>query len=234
MATYDDTFLTRISRTIEKHNMFSPGDSVLVGVSGGADSTALLCALVDLSGEFSLSLAVAHFNHEIRIEEADRESDFVKSLAEKLAIPFFMKKKNALDFARQNRMSLEEASRKLRYRFYLDTAKSNGFSKVALGHNSDDNAEQVLMSLVRGSGLKGLSGIPPVRQEKIVRPLIHCSRSEIEEFISRRNIVHVSDSSNQDSRFLCPVLEYRNHHTEFEGLIGKPLFVARVHPYNEP
>ncbi|MBW2219115.1 MAG: tRNA lysidine(34) synthetase TilS [Deltaproteobacteria bacterium] len=202
MTFQHDYFLSKVSRTIATYNMFAPGDSVLVGVSGGADSTALLYTLIDLSAELSLTLAVAHFNHEIRKEEADKEAAFVQFLAEKLALPFYIKNENVLSFRKQNRLSLEEAARKLRYRFYFNVAEKKGFNKIALGHHSDDNAEQVLMNLIRGSGLKGLSGIPAIRQNMIVRPLIHSSRKEIEKFIQKRDLRHVLDASNQDSRYL--------------------------------
>ena len=149
MTFHHNNFLSKVSRTIATYNMFAPGDSVLVGVSGGPDSTALLYVLIDLSAELSLTLAVAHFNHEIRKEEADKEAVFVQSLAKKLALPFYIKNENVLSFRKQNRLSLEEAARKLRYRFYFNVAKKKGFNKIALGHHSYDNAEQMLMNLIR-------------------------------------------------------------------------------------
>lgn len=202
MTFNHDNFLKKASRTIATYAMFEPGDSVLVCVSGGPDSTALLYALLDLSAELSLTLSIAHFNHAIRTEEADKEAGFVKSLAKKLDIPFYVKKENVLRFKKISRLSLEEAARELRYKFFFDLADKKGFTKIALGHHSDDNAEQVLINLIRGSGLTGLSGIPAKRQNIIVRPLIHSSRDEIEEFIRKRDIRHVLDSSNQDKRYL--------------------------------
>jgi tRNA(Ile)-lysidine synthase len=202
MTSHHNNFLKKVSRTLAMHAMFEPEDSVLVGVSGGPDSTALIHALQDMSDELAITLSIAHFNHEIRRETADKEAGFVRSLAKKLNIPFYVKNENVLHFKKINHLSLEEAARELRYKFFFDLAKKKGFSKIALGHHWDDNAEQVLMNLMRGSGLTGLSGIPAKRQNIIVRPLIHSSRDEIEEFIRKRDIRYVSDASNQDKQYL--------------------------------
>lgn len=202
MPYQDDFFLRRVLQTITAHRMFKPGDRVLAGVSGGPDSMALLYALVSLSADLSVTVAVAHFNHQIRQEDAASDAEFVRAQAEQLALPFFFKKEDVLGYQKQHRMSLEEAARELRYRFLFDVAETQGFSKIALGHHADDNAEQVLMNLIRGSGLKGLSGIPAVRQRRVARPLIRSSKPEIDEFIRKRHIPFVMDASNQNRRHL--------------------------------
>ena len=202
MTFYHDSFLAGVSRTIAMHTMFEPEDSVLVGVSGGPDSMALLYAMIDMSPEFSLTLSVAHVNHGIRGTDADKDELFVRSLSEKLGLPFHVKHGNVPHFKKTHRMSMEEAARTMRYEFFFNLVKEKGFTKIALGHHADDNAEQVLMNLLRGSGPTGLAGIPPKRRNIIVRPLIYSSKKAVDTFVRNKNIQYVRDSSNQDKRYL--------------------------------
>ena len=183
MIFYHDSFLAGVSRTIAMHTMFEPEDSVLVGVSGGPDSMALLYALFDMSPELSLTLSIAHFNHGIRGADADKDERFVRSLSEKLGTPVYVKHGNVPHFKKTHRLSMEEAARDMRYAFFFELVKEKGFTKVALGHHADDNAEQVLMNLLRGSGPTGLAGIPPKRRNIIVRPLIHSSKDDVDAFV---------------------------------------------------
>ncbi|OQY60308.1 MAG: tRNA lysidine(34) synthetase TilS [Desulfobacteraceae bacterium 4572_88] len=194
--------LETVTQTVRQHKMFCLGDSVLVGVSGGADSVALLHLLRRLAPGFSIRIAIAHLNHSLRQEESDRDASFVAALAKKLGLPCHSDKRDVRQYQRQHRLSLEEAARQVRYAFYEEVAEKNGFDKVALGHHADDNAELVLMYLFRGSGLTGLSGIPPVRNEKFVRPLIRVSRKDIKAFIAENRLEYVSDSTNQDPLYL--------------------------------
>ena len=204
MTFYDDNFLADVSRTIAIHAMFEPEESVLVGVSGGPDSMALLYALIDISSTqpLPLTLSIAHFNHEIRGADADKDECFVKSISEQLGIPVYVKRGNVPQFKKTHGLSMEEAARVLRYQFFFELAEEKGFTKIALGHHADDNAEQVLMNLLRGSGPTGLAGIPPKRQNIIVRPLIYSSKKDIATFVRKRNIQYVKDSSNQDEHYL--------------------------------
>lgn len=191
-----------VAQTVRQYRMFSPGDAVLVGVSGGADSVALLHVLVRLVPKFSLRLGIAHLNHGLRQEDSDRDAAFVADMAEKLGLPCYSEKKDVQQYRRQHRLSLEEAARQIRYAFYEEVSERHGFDKVALGHHADDNAELVLMYLFRGSGLTGLSGIPPVRDGKFVRPLIHASRADIAAFIADKQLTYVSDATNEDPQYL--------------------------------
>jgi tRNA(Ile)-lysidine synthase len=193
-------FIRTVEDTISAHNMFQPQDSVLVGVSGGPDSVALLHALLEIAPGFPLKLAVAHLNHGLRQEESENEAKFVISLAETLGLPCHLEKKDVLKFQRSHRISIEEAARRVRYRFFKDLVVKYKFDKIALGHHGDDNAELILMHLFRGSGPLGISGIPPVRERQIVRPLIRLSKSEIMEFLTARGIHYVYDASNKDLR----------------------------------
>ncbi len=189
--------LKRVAGTIERHKMLIPGDKVLVGVSGGADSVALLHLMVALRPVMDLQLAVAHLNHGLRSDASDREAGFVEELSNKLGLLLHCETIE-LD---PHLGSLEERARRARYRFYRRLLREHGYTKLALGHHADDNAESVLLHLLRGCGIRGLSGIPPKRDRSIVRPLIETSRSEIEAYLKSHGFVHIEDASNSDIRF---------------------------------
>ena len=193
--------LQTVRATISRYRMFVPGDAVLVAVSGGADSVALVHLLYALADEYSLNLAVAHLNPSLRGAESDRDAGFVADLAGRFNLTLFLEKKDVPALQRHWRLSPEEAARRARYEFYDAVASQNHFTKVALGHHADDNAELILMNLLRGSGPLGLSGISPVRGDRYVRPLIGLKRSEIIDYIVQRKIAFVADSSNADTAY---------------------------------
>ncbi len=193
--------LRKAVKTIHSYRMLAPNESVLAGVSGGPDSVCLLRVLLELAGEFNLRIGALHLNHGLRDRESDRDEDFAGKKAEEAGIPFFCKKIDVSSAARSRGLSVEDAGRRLRYEFCLETAARHGYDKIAVGHNSDDNAELVLMNLIRGAGPRGLSGIPPVRG-KIIRPLIGVSRPEILDYIKSMNLDYVEDRSNEDTDFL--------------------------------
>ena len=178
--------------------MFNRPDSVLVAVSGGPDSVVLVHVLYSLAAEYSLRMAIAHLNHSLRGPESDRDAEFVTAYARQLDVPIYSEKKDVRAYQRNRRISLEEAARKIRYEFFDTVAAGHGYNKIALGHHSDDNAELILMNLLRGSGPLGLSGISPVRDGKIVRPLIHLNRSDILDYIAENKLQFVVDTSNND------------------------------------
>jgi tRNA(Ile)-lysidine synthase len=194
--------LRTVEQTIHAHAMLQPNDSVLVGVSGGADSVVLLHVLLELALKYELKLGVAHLNHSLRGREADADADFVSALALKFDLPCHLQKRDIRKYAAQSKLSIEEAGRQVRYMFFDDVAKEHGFNKIALGHQANDNAEQVLMCLLRGSGPLGLSGIPPIRDEKIIRPLSRLTRSEIKNYLAANRLDYVTDRSNTDTKFL--------------------------------
>jgi tRNA(Ile)-lysidine synthase len=191
-----------VKKTIVENSMFKSGDHVLVAVSGGPDSLALIHLLDTLSSFFSFRLAIAHLNHCLRQKESERDAEFVAALARKLNLPVYMEKQDVRQYQRRHKLSLEEAARRVRYTFLNQVAEANGFNKIALGHHYDDNAELLLMYLLRGSGPLGLSGIPPVRDRKIVRPLINVKRSEIIDYLTEKELEYVSDTSNADLNYL--------------------------------
>ena len=181
--------------------MVSPAETVVVGVSGGADSLGLLYVLDELE-EYNLKLIVSHINHGIRPEEGKRDAEFVEEIAEKLNLPFELKEVNTPEFKKGSNLSLEEAARVLRYQFFKEVLAKYGARKIATAHTLDDQAETVLMRLIRGSGALGLSGIPPVSEDYIIRPLIETPRSEVEEYLTAKGIKWVDDSTNRASDFL--------------------------------
>ena len=199
---YNNKLLRNVEQTVTTYGMLKPGDSVLVGVSGGPDSVALFHLLLTFAPRFSLRLGVAHLNHCLRQNDSDKDAEFVASLAGRFDIPFYMHKADVRNYQLKNKLSLEEAARRVRHTFLIKEAEKNRFNKIALGHHFDDNAELVLMNLFRGSGPLGISGIPPVRDGKIIRPLIQSNRSEIIAFLDQNGIKYISDASNRDTRFL--------------------------------
>ena len=178
--------------------MLAAGDSVLMAVSGGVDSVALTKVLHILAAEYSLRLAIAHLNHCLRKEDSERDAEFVAAFARQLNIPFYLGKKDVLALRQSFHLSLEEAARKIRYEFLVETAAKYGFTKIATGHHSNDNAELVLMNLLRGSGPLGLSGMAPLRDNIFVRPLIRLKRSEILTYAAENKLPFVTDVSNTD------------------------------------
>ena len=182
---------------------------MLVGVSGGPDSMALLHLLNRLAPELKIRLGVAHLNHCLRGRSADRDAGVVNRAATALNLPCHMGRARVMKVKRTLGLSLEEAGRRVRYAFFNKTMADAGYTKLALGHHLDDNAEQMLMALLRGTGPRGLSGIAPVREKRIVRPLINARRAQIEAFVCKAGISCVSDSSNDDLRFVRNRIRHR-------------------------
>ena len=204
---YNPNFVKSVEQTIRDHRMFQTGDAVLIGVSGGADSIALFDLISDFAPAFSLKLGIAHLNHSLRKAESDHDADFVAALGRSHHIVTYIKKVDVEAYKNQKKLSLEEAARQLRYDFFIKIARQNGFNKIALGHHADDNAELVLMFLLRGAGSLGISGIPPVRKLagqaiRIVRPLINRTKPEIISFVNTKKLACVTDRSNIDPQHL--------------------------------
>jgi tRNA(Ile)-lysidine synthase len=191
---------SQVRRTIQKYEMLKPGDHVVVAVSGGADSTALLLCLNALASEFNLSLTVAHLNHQIRAAEADADEEFVRELAARMRLPFVSETAEVKQQAMASRSNLEELARWKRYEFLRRTASQVKAQKIAVGHNMDDQAETALFRFIRGSGLEGLSAIHPVVDGVVIRPLLECSRKSVEEYLELQRAPYREDSSNLDFR----------------------------------
>ncbi len=177
-----------------RDGLFACGERVICAVSGGADSMALLWMLFAQHKE--LSVSAAHFNHRLRGDESDRDEKFVRDFCRKYDIPLYLGCGNVREYAAEHGKTLEEAARILRYEFLWGLE----CDKFATAHTADDNAETVLMHLLRGSGLKGLCGIAP-EQGRLVRPLLSCTRQQIEAFLQEENIPWIDDSTNADTSF---------------------------------
>lgn len=195
-------FIQIIAKTIDDFGMLENQDTVLVAVSGGSDSVALVLALLGLKEKYTIKIGIAHLNHLLREEESLRDEVFVKELAYKLDLPFHGERKDITAYAKKHRLSIEEAGREARYRFFERIANTHGYTKIATGHNKNDTAELVLINLLRGAGPKGLSGIPPIRNKKYIRPLIQISKNQTLDFLNLKNQPYVFDSSNTDMTYL--------------------------------
>ena len=182
--------------TVEKYNMLSKGDRVLVAVSGGADSMALLEFFISIKDKYDLNLCAAHIEHGIRGEESLSDALFVKKYCEKSGVKLYMKSINAPYLAKKAGMGVEEYSRQARYDFFSTIP----CDKIATAHNLTDNAETLLFRLARGTGLKGACAIPPVR-DKIIRPFIEISSDEIRAWCNDNNIAYRIDSTNKDDTY---------------------------------
>lgn len=181
-----DKFLSCIKR----YNMLQKGDTVTVALSGGADSVALLHLMLANSETFGITLKAAHLNHNLRGAESDRDEQFVRNLCEEWGIPLILKSVDVSSLAKNSGESVELAARKARYDFFSEIG-----GKIATAHTASDNAETVLFNITRGTGIKGVAGIPYVR-EQYIRPLRFCSRAEVEEHCKKNNLSFVTDSTN--------------------------------------
>lgn len=189
--------ICKVKNTLNRYSMFNDNRNVVAGVSGGADSCAMLYALYELKDEFSLNISVAHVNHGIRGEQADDDEKFVKNLCEKLGVPFYVLHCNVPGEAKKANMGLEEYGRKVRYEFFEKIADGG---LIATAHNLNDCCETLLFNITRGSSVRGLKSIPAVRG-KIIRPLIDCTREEIEAYCTEKGISYVTDCTNADPSY---------------------------------
>lgn len=194
--------LAKIESANEKYALFCKNAKILVGLSGGADSVCLTLSLAALSEKYGYTVGALHVNHMIRANEADRDQEFSRRLCEKHGIEFFCEKVNIPAMCSVSGKSLELCAREERYRLFEKICREHGFNAVATAHTASDNAETMIINLVRGSGIKGLCGVPPKRRlsEKsiceVIRPLIFCQRHEIEEYLGALGQDYVTDSTN--------------------------------------
>ena len=194
-------FLQRTHRFILQHDMICSGEAIVVGFSGGVDSLALLVALYELRHPLDCHLHIAHLDHQLR-GDSTSDAELVKQYANLLKLPFTIKKIDIPALMKQRKQSIEALARKERYEFFESVSKKIGATKVALGHQRNDQAETVLMNLLRGAALTGLRGILPIRDGKFIRPLLDFSRTEIEEFVAEQGLQPCEDSTNWDQNFL--------------------------------
>ena len=195
--------IRKILRYVREQQLVVPGDRVAVAVSGGADSVSLLRALLELRGQLGAVLAVAHFNHKIRGAEADEDEEFVRQLAAKFQMEFYCGSADAPAYAREQKMSLETAARELRHAWFAELVRGHKADKIATAHTQDDQAETVLMRILRGTGTRGLAGIAPWQTQKaLIRPLLSVTREEVEAYLKHLGQSWRDDSSNKDLRHM--------------------------------
>lgn len=192
--------LPSVTAYMQAHQMVSPGDRIVVGVSGGADSMVLLHILCQCRDSLGLELVVAHLNHDLR-PEADQEEEMVQQVCRSWDVPFFAQKVDVAGEAARSHKSLEEAGRDCRYQFFHQLAERQQARRIAVAHHRNDQAETVLLHLLRGSGIRGLQGMLPVKG-KIIRPLLGTTRQEIEVYARENGLVYCSDQSNNDPAFI--------------------------------
>ncbi len=193
--------LDSVRQTIERYNLLERTDKILVAYSGGVDSTALLSVLLELRECFEFDVFLAHFNHCLR-PAAWEDERFVRKVARCYSLPLFVGSEDVRSHAKSKRLNLEEAGRTLRYAFLTRTAQKIGGAKIATGHTMNDQAETFFMRLLRGSGLRGLGGISPIVEGRIVRPLLFVRRKDVEDYIRYRGLEYREDESNRDRRFV--------------------------------
>ena len=184
----------KILKTIKKYNLIQKNDKIVLGVSGGPDSMCLLDCLFCLKNDLCINLVVAHVNHMIR-KEAEEETKYVQQYCKKNGIPCFVKYANINKMAEEQKLGTEEMGRKVRYDFFEEIAKKTGADKIATAHTASDNAETVLMNILRGSGTSGLKGIE-TKNKKYIRPLRECERIEIETYCEEKKLNPKIDQSN--------------------------------------
>lgn len=184
----------------DEYDMVPQGATVLCALSGGADSMCLLTLLLELQKNRPFTLFAVHYNHHLRGEEAQKDAAFVADWCKSVGVFCVVGEGDVAGAAKANHQGLEETARSMRYAFLAQSARELGATRIATAHNADDNLETMLLHLVRGSGLRGLTGIPP-RRGSLVRPLLTTSRAEIEEELRRRGIPHVEDATNADPAY---------------------------------
>jgi tRNA(Ile)-lysidine synthase len=188
--------LEKVHNTVMSHRMLQSGDLVVVAVSGGPDSVALCHLLHRLRHSLKVELVVAHVHHGLRGAEADQDALFVQNLSQQLSLPVVVQRLQVGSWQKEHGGSLQMAARALRYQCLHQVVAEKGASKIALGHNADDQAEEILLRILRGAGQRGLSGMDPCNHKGIIRPLLECHRHEIMAYLEGHGLAFRHDSSN--------------------------------------
>jgi tRNA(Ile)-lysidine synthase len=185
----------RVRRVIRDEGLIEPGERVLVGASGGVDSSALLFLLHRIKKDIAIDLGAAHVNHGLRGEESERDEAFVRKLADGLSVPCHVMRADVRAYGRERGVSIQHAGREVRYHYFAGLCETHGYGKVAVAHNRDDQVETFLLRVLKGSGLNGLGSIP-AKRGSIIRPFLTIGRSDIEAYVRKLSIPFVEDSSN--------------------------------------
>jgi tRNA(Ile)-lysidine synthase len=224
----------QIKRAIDCHHLVEKGDQLIVGVSGGVDSMVLLHLLNACREAFDLSLIVAHVNHGLRPVESEKEAELVQKEAARLGLTFEYGQFNVKEFQKRGGLSPQDAARRVRFHFFHNLLEKHHAQKIALGHHADDQVETVLLRLIRGSGLQGLKGMLPIRDGKVIRPLLGVWEEEIQSFAMEKRIPFLSDSSNLKKDYfrnrirlaLIPMME-REYQPNFKEILLRTSNILR-------
>lgn len=198
--SYKSMLEEKVGKTIQKYELIENGNTIVIGVSGGPDSMALLSVFQKLKEkkQWEYKLVVAHVNHGLR-KEAEEETKYVETYCKEHNILCFIKKEKVKELAKAQKIGTEEAGRNLRYSFFEEVAKEVKADKIATAHNANDNAETMLMNILRGTGTSGLKGIEMKRENRYIRPLLECTRNEIEEYCLQEQLNPKEDKSNKEN-----------------------------------
>ena len=191
----------KVKETIKKYNLINSGDRIVLGVSGGPDSIAMLDILRQLRDEIKFEIYVVHINHNIRGKDADEDEEYVKKYCENYNIKCFSKKIDVPTIAQNEKIGTEEAGRKVRYKYFDEILQKTNSNKIGIAHNKNDKVETIIMHLLRGSGVSGLRGIEPIRENKFIKPLIECDRQEIEKYCKENNLQPRIDKTNFENEY---------------------------------
>ena len=234
--------LEKVIKKIKDKNLIVKNDKIIVGCSGGPDSIFLLEVLLKIKEEYNLEIFLVHINHLFRGKEAERDENFVKSLGEKFNLQVFVKRKSMEQMAKEEKITLEEAGREIRYSFFDEVMEKTGGNKIALAHNLDDQIETFLFRLIRGTSLEGLEGINETRDNKYIRPINEVYKKDIMNFLNENNISYMIDSTNLENDYtrnsirldLIPFIEEK-YNPKFKEKIGNLLKEIReVNNISEP
>jgi tRNA(Ile)-lysidine synthase len=224
----------RVKKTIDRYHLLDRDDRMIVAVSGGVDSMVMLHLLNALRKDLGLTLIVAHVNHGLRPDESKKEAELVEQESIRLGLPFEYGRFDAGEFSRAAGLSLQDGARRIRFHFFKTLLLKYDARKIALGHNADDQVETILLRLFRGSGLKGLKGMLPIREGRAIRPLLETWRKEIESFAGENKIPYLTDSSNLKRNYLrnrirlhlIPLIE-REYQSNFRELVLRTSAILR-------
>ncbi|OPJ61068.1 tRNA lysidine(34) synthetase TilS [Clostridium oryzae] len=191
--------INKVKKFVDKHDMIQSGDKIIVALSGGPDSICLMHILNGLKKQFNLTLYAAHVNHCLRGKEADEDEEYVKNFCRKIGVDIFTKRVDVNAIAKRDKVSSETAGRNARYEFFYELKDKLQADKIAIAHNKNDQAETILMRLMRGTSIEGLKGIRPIRDEIFIRPILFLSREEIERYCAENDLKPRIDRTNSEN-----------------------------------
>ncbi len=207
---FQHSFLNAFKEFVHRHELIARGDKIIVAVSGGIDSMVLLDLLLSISKDLKLELSVAHFNHELRGNDADEDEAFIRAKAKQHGLECYVEHANTKSVADAKKLTIQQTARDLRYKFFNKLRTSRGYQKVATAHHADDNAETIMFNLFRGAGVQGLSGIPVMRNDiAVIRPLLFAPRTDIEEYARLREVAFREDTTNSLSEYTRNFLRHQ-------------------------